>query len=62
MYKRQVNTDIYQIISDIDKCFVIVGHLLSRVLLFVTPWTAAHQDTGFPVLHCLSEFFETHVH
>ena len=57
-----MNTDIYQIISDIDKCFVIVGHSLSRVLLFVTPWTAAHQDTGFPVLHCLSEFFETHVH
>ena len=41
MYKRQVNTYIYQILSDIDKCFVIVVHLLSRVLLFVTPWSAA---------------------
>ena len=36
MYKRQVNTDINQIISDIDKCLVIVVHSLSCVLLFVT--------------------------
>ena len=41
MYKRQVKTYIYQILSDIDKCFIIVVHLLSRVLLFVTPWSAA---------------------
>ena len=30
---------------------------LSRVRLFVTPWTA-----GFPVLHYLPEFSQTHVH
>ena len=33
---------------------------LSCVRLFVTPWSAAHQ--GFPVLHCLLEFAQIHVH
>ena len=34
--------------------------LLSRVQLSATPWTAAY--TGFPVLHCLLELAQTHVH
>ena len=33
---------------------------LSRVQLFVTPWTAARQ--GLPVHHQLLEFTQTHVH
>ena len=33
--------------------------LLSRVRLFVTPWTAAH---GLPVHHQLPEFTQTHAH
>ena len=33
---------------------------LSYVRLFATPWTAALP--GFPVLHCLPEFAQTHVH
>ena len=39
---------------------VVVVQSLSRVQLFVTPWTVALQ--GFPVLHCLPEFDQTHVH
>ena len=34
--------------------------LLSRVWLFVTPWTTAHQ--ALPVHHQLPEFTQTHVH
>ena len=34
--------------------------LLSRVSLFVTPWTTAHQASL--VHHHLSEFAQTHVH
>jgi len=33
---------------------------LSRVRVFVTPWTASMP--GFPVLHCLPEFAQIHVH
>ena len=40
-------------------CAVIVQSL-SHALLFVTPWTAAHQAS--PVLHYLPEFAQTHVH
>ena len=39
---------------------VVVVQLLSCVWLYVTPWTAAHQ--GFPVLHYLLKFAQTHVH
>ena len=35
--------------------------LLSRVQLFETPWTAAHQ-ASLPVHHQLPEFIQTHVH
>ena len=35
--------------------------LLSRVWLFATPWTAAHQ-ASLPVHHQLLEFTQTHVH
>ena len=34
--------------------------LLSRVLLFATPWTAACP--GLPIYHQLLEFTQTHVH
>ena len=34
--------------------------LISRVQLSMTPWIAAHP--GFPVLHCLLELAQTHVH
>ena len=33
---------------------------LSPVWLFVTPWTAS--TPGFPILHCLPELSQTHVH
>ena len=33
---------------------------LSHVKLFVTPWTVSML--GFPVLHCLPEFGQIHVH
>ena len=36
--------------------FVVVVRLLSHVQLFLTLWP------GFPVLHCLLEFAQTHVH
>ena len=39
---------------------VFVVQSLSRVWLFATPWTAA--TPGFPVLHHLLEFAQTHVH
>ena len=39
---------------------VVVVQSLSCVWLFLTPWTAAHQ--GFPVLHYLLKFAQTHVH
>ena len=35
---------------------------LSRVRLFVTPWTAAHTWTGLLVHHQLPEFTQTHIH
>ena len=38
---------------------IVTAQLLSHVLLFVTPWTAAHQAP--PVLHYLPEFAQTHV-
>ena len=40
---------------------IVVVQLLRNVILFVTPWTAAHQ-ASFPVLHYLPEFAQTHVH
>ena len=39
---------------------VVVVQLLSCVQLFATSWTAAQPD--FPVLDCLAEFAQTHVH
>ena len=39
--------------------FVVV-QALSHVQLFVIPW--ACSIPGFPVLHCLQEFAQTHVH
>ena len=36
---------------------VVVVQLLSRVWLFVTPWTP-----GFPALHCFPEFAQTHIY
>ena len=38
----------------------LVIQSLSQVPLFATPWTAAMP--GFPVLHQLLEFAQTHVH
>ena len=38
----------------------VVVQSLSCVWLFVTPWTAVRQ--GFPVLHYLLKFAQTHVH
>ena len=38
----------------------VVVQLLSRVRLFVTPWTAARQASLF--LHHLPEFAQTYVH
>ena len=37
---------------------------LSRVRLFATPWTVAHQASmpGFPVHHQFPELAQTHVH
>ena len=40
---------------------IVVVQSLRNVILFVTPWTAAHQ-ASFPVLHYLPEFAQTHVH
>ena len=39
---------------------VVVIQSLSHVQLFATPWTVA--TPGFPVLHHLPEFAQTHVH
>ena len=47
-----------QLISSVN---VVVVQSLSCVWLFVTSCTAAYR-TGFPVLHCLLEFAQTHVH
>ena len=43
--------------------FVVVQSL-SHVPLFVMPWTVASNRStpGFPVLHYLPEFSQTHVH
>ena len=38
-----------------------VVQLLSHVQLFATSW-AACSTLGFPVLHCLPEFAQAHVH
>ena len=40
---------------------LVVVQSLSHVRLFATPWTACSVP-GFPVLHQLLEFAETHVH
>ena len=39
---------------------VVVVQSLSRVQFFVIPWTCSIPD--FPILHCLPEFAQTHVH
>ena len=43
-------------------CFylIVVVQSLSHVRLFVTPWTT-YSTPGFPVLHCIPEFVQTHV-
>ena len=49
------------IILDQGRDIVIaVVQLLSHVLIFVTPWTAALPV--FPALHYLPEFAQIHVH
>ena len=37
------------------------GSVIKYVQLFVTPWTTCSMP-GFPVLHCLLEFAQIHVH
>ena len=39
----------------------IVVQLLSHVQLFATSWTTC-SIPGFPILHCLPEFAQAHVH
>ena len=41
--------------------YLVVVQSLSHVRLFATPWTACSMP-GFPVLHQLLEFAQTHVH
>ena len=41
--------------------YSLVVQSLSRVRLFATPWTAC-STPGFPVLHYLLKFLQTHVH
>ena len=43
-----------------EKGIFVVLHSLSHVQLFATPWIA--RMPGFPVLHYLPEFAQTHVH
>ena len=50
---------IFNIINNFIFNFVAVASLLSRVQLFVTPWTAARQSSLF---HHLPEFPQTHMH
>ena len=45
----------------ISPFMAIVVQLLSHVQLFVNPWNVA-CPAGFPVLHHLPEFAQTHVH
>ena len=49
-------TTLYQVPAT---CLIVV-QLLSHVPLFATPGTAA--PPGFPVLHYLLEFAQTHIH
>jgi len=39
---------------------IVVFQLLSRVLLFATPWVCSMP--GFPILHYLLEFSQTHIY
>ena len=41
-------------------CVVVVVLSLSHVWLFITPWACSMP--GFPVLHHLPEFVQTHIH
>ena len=43
-----------------DKAFIVAVRSLSHVPLFATPRTCS--TSGFPVLHYLPEFAQTHVH
>ena len=38
---------------------IVVVRSLSHILLFATPWTCS--TPGFPVLHYLPEFGQTHI-
>ena len=47
----------------IMRCQFSAVQLLSHVWLFVTPWTAAYQDSlSIPVHHQFPEITQTHVH
>ena len=50
-------------VTNVRHEFVVVRSL-SCVRLSVTAWTVANNQStpGFPVLHCLPEFSQTHVH
>ena len=49
---------VLQVVSIVALGIFVVIQLLICVQLFVTPWTSA---PGFPVLHYLPEFAQTHV-
>ena len=55
---NMVLTSIWEIIK-MTFAVVVVVQSLSRVGLFVIPWT--YSIPGFPILHCLPEFAQTHV-
>ena len=67
-YFEIINKDItlyrnYEIQPELHMEEIVVVGLLSRVQLFVTPWTVARQASlsRHPILHCLPEFAQIHV-
>ena len=46
--------------NEINIYLLFIVQLLGHVWLFVTPWTGSTPD--FSVLHCLSDFAQTHIH
>ena len=54
-----LHVSVSKLTTNIQWIVAVVVKLLSRVRLFVTPW---NRTTGFPVLHCLPELAQTHVH
>ena len=53
--------DLYETNQKAKMTFAVVVQSLSHVWLFATPWTT-YSMPGFPVLHHLLEFAQTHVH